>query len=408
MRNTTLAKFANSVPYVKELRPLAKSAMGCILLKQLEYWTFRMIQKGKPKGCFYKFLSPTYKLGEDGKPEKDANGNLIIQERNGYKLGKSWCEELGFSEDEFTTAFGHFGIRYGSKKAYVEALKTGNIFKRKDNEQDALYASFYDRQTHLTWYIRNHALVDSLIDKLFNAITVNGKEGLSSPQKSDYSTADFPFPVPGDFRFPITTEITSSETTAETTSNINTTPAAARVNDGRLPLDCFDEEDPEAASKPPSEPAPSTATPSAQPGNVAPAAGGNVEKPGRGKGKPAEPWDVEGFEAFYAQYPIHKGRSDAQGAWNRLRPNAELKATIMHDLAVRKAEDADWLRGFGIKWPQGYLNQKCWTDEIRRIKPGQPPPGPRKGFVSKAEEEEARRKASNQHLMSIINGQEVV
>lgn len=87
MRNKILTLTETPVPYVKELRrlKLVKSITACLLMQQLDYWF-----KTYPES-FYKFLEPCDAIG--------------------YKQGDSWCEELGFSADEFRNAFDQIGVR---------------------------------------------------------------------------------------------------------------------------------------------------------------------------------------------------------------------------------------------------------------------------------------------------------
>lgn len=105
-------------------------------MQQLDYWFEK-----KPNG-FYKFLEP---------PEKNHDM---------YRPGDSWCEELGISKGEFRTAFDRIGGRYRSKSEYDEAIKTDR-FKGK------YYCSYLDRRTNLTWYFRNHELLDAKLLDMF-------------------------------------------------------------------------------------------------------------------------------------------------------------------------------------------------------------------------------------------------
>jgi hypothetical protein len=129
---------ANVVPYVKELRLLKKvgSVNACILMRQLEYWFERHPDE------FYKFLSPP------------------AQPHRAYQTGKSWTEELGFSEDEFRTAFDLIGVRYKSKKLYDAA--------GSDKFGEKYYCSYTDKLSHMTYYYRNHVAVDSALNWLAN------------------------------------------------------------------------------------------------------------------------------------------------------------------------------------------------------------------------------------------------
>lgn len=140
MRNRILAVTKHSIPYVKELRDLAGSVTACILWQQLDYWFDNMGE------TFYKFLGPC--------------------EHQAYRVGDSWTEELGFSRDEFRTAFDKIGTRYSSKAAFR---------RESDPFQGKYFASFHDKIKGLTFYIRNHKLTDAALDSIFV------KENSSSP-----------------------------------------------------------------------------------------------------------------------------------------------------------------------------------------------------------------------------------
>lgn len=131
MRNRILSLTRSTIPYVKELMPLAQSLAGCILMQQLDYWFER-----KPGG-FYKFL-------------ENCNQPLC-------RPGESWVEELGISAVEFRTTFDRFGIRYKSKSEFDRAT---------DKFQGKFYCSYHDKRAQLTWYFRNHELLDQALDTL--------------------------------------------------------------------------------------------------------------------------------------------------------------------------------------------------------------------------------------------------
>lgn len=131
MRNRILSLTRSTIPYVKELLPLAHSLAGCILMQQLDYWFER-----KSNG-FYKFLEPC--------------DNQLCQ------LGQSWVEELGISAVEFRTTFDRFATRYKSKSEFDRA---------PDKFQGKFYCSYHDKRAQLTWYFRNHELLDKALDDL--------------------------------------------------------------------------------------------------------------------------------------------------------------------------------------------------------------------------------------------------
>ncbi|WP_069999267.1 hypothetical protein [Cellulosilyticum sp. I15G10I2] len=114
--------------YCPELNTLIGSVNATIVLLQLEYWFTKMAADR-----FYKFL--------------DACSHEL------YMPGDSWVEELGFSKNEFRTAFSKIGKVYQSKKAFQAS---------KDLFSGKYYASYYDRRRGLTYYIRNNAKLDVL------------------------------------------------------------------------------------------------------------------------------------------------------------------------------------------------------------------------------------------------------
>jgi len=131
------------ITYRKDLKIIAGSTNAAILWQQLEYWFDKM--QGKE---FYKFLSP------------------LDEERYGYKFGDSWCEELGFSESEFRTAFSQLGIRYKSKKEYDN---------QKNPFGDKMYCSYYNKIERKTYYLRNHDYVRFNVERICIHISTSEK-----------------------------------------------------------------------------------------------------------------------------------------------------------------------------------------------------------------------------------------
>lgn len=135
MRNRILSITRNTIPYVKEIMPLAGSVTGCILMQQLDYWFERY-----PDG-FYKFQDAA-----PGHPQ--------------YEDGKSWTEELGFTLTEFRGAFDRIGVRHKSKSDWTSAT---------DKFQGKFYCCYTDRRAGLTFYFRNHEQLDRALDALMQA-----------------------------------------------------------------------------------------------------------------------------------------------------------------------------------------------------------------------------------------------
>jgi hypothetical protein len=69
-----------------------------------------------------------------------------------------------------------------------------------------------------------------------------------------------------------------------------------------------------------------------------------------------------GFHEFWNAYPKRKNKCDAIRAWQKLNPDAELRATILNALAWQ-CEDEDWIRSIGIPHPAKYLTDQRWLDE---------------------------------------------
>lgn len=76
----------------------------------------------------------------------------------------------------------------------------------------------------------------------------------------------------------------------------------------------------------------------------------------------AEPDDFPGFDAFWGAYPRKEGKQAARKVWNRLRPSADLLASLLHGLA-RWVASEQWRRGV-IPHASTWLNNWRWEDEI--------------------------------------------
>ena len=164
MKNRILHLTRNTIPYVKELHPIAGGVLGCLVMQQLDYWF-----EGHPEG-YYKFLMPS--------------------DHPAYKIGDSWTEELGMSKDEFRTAFDKIGIRYKSKSEFDQAV---------DKFQGRFYCSYVDRRSNLTYYFRNHDLVDTALDELLSKPAQ--KQAKHSPPSTANPHRDAEFTVKRESRF---------------------------------------------------------------------------------------------------------------------------------------------------------------------------------------------------------------
>lgn len=68
------------------------------------------------------------------------------------------------------------------------------------------------------------------------------------------------------------------------------------------------------------------------------------------------------FERWYAAYPVHKAKGDAERAWLTEVVATGTDPELVTAAALRYREDPQVIRGFG-KYPGGWLRAKCWLDE---------------------------------------------
>lgn len=80
--------------------------------------------------------------------------------------------------------------------------------------------------------------------------------------------------------------------------------------------------------------------------------------------------EPDGFEAFWADYPKKKSRSDAERAWRKLAPSPDLRQRI-HDAIAAQRCSPQWLREGGqyIPYPASWLNGRRWEDEVEAALP---------------------------------------
>ena len=74
---------------------------------------------------------------------------------------------------------------------------------------------------------------------------------------------------------------------------------------------------------------------------------------------------VEAFEVFWKLYPNKKSKKDARKAWEKLKPSAELRLTLMTALGNHRIS-RDWAKDDGQYVPMAstWLNGERWTDEL--------------------------------------------
>ena len=143
-RNQVLAALRRSIPYIPALKHSTGGVLSAILFQQLDYlWHSSPEAELRQWGGMLMFAEP---------PERDNPY---------YRLGRSWFEQIAFSEDELKTAFNKIGTSYESRSRYGDQIHSGeDLFKGKP------WLRFRDRKAGVTIYIRNSSVVDSMLDNL--------------------------------------------------------------------------------------------------------------------------------------------------------------------------------------------------------------------------------------------------
>jgi hypothetical protein len=126
-------KNSHYVKYHPELKRIFGSQQAAIIFKRLEYWS------SKYSIGFWKFFEPCEKHPQ-------------------YKKGDSWKEELELSRRVFLKAFSFIGIHYKSKSDYLA---------QSDPFQGKMYASYYNRKTNRTYFLRDHSKVEQFLTSLW-------------------------------------------------------------------------------------------------------------------------------------------------------------------------------------------------------------------------------------------------
>lgn len=157
----TLQNNANDSFYTRfypGLQAFTGNTISTLIIGKLEYW----FSKPQYVGGFYKFVEPC--------------GHPL------YREGDSWSEELDVSRKLFAKAFDLIGVRYNSKSAYLGA---------EDKFQGKFYASYHDRKTNRTYFVRNHEVVSQILESLktsYSSVKQKAKKSLVTLLKQNSSS----------------------------------------------------------------------------------------------------------------------------------------------------------------------------------------------------------------------------
>lgn len=82
-----------------------------------------------------------------------------------------------------------------------------------------------------------------------------------------------------------------------------------------------------------------------------------------------KPDPMEGFEVFWKLYPNGKGKQEAAAAWKRLKPDADLRHTLMTALGQHSVS-RDWTKDDGQYVPMAstWLNKKRYLDLLKPVR----------------------------------------
>ena len=102
-----------------------------------------------------------------------------------------------------------------------------------------------------------------------------------------------------------------------------------------------------------------------------------------------------GFAEFWSAYPLKKAKATAEKAWQKLKPSADLQATILSAIAAHKLS-ADWQRDGGqyIPHPTTWLNQRRWEDEVIHARSQRPDQNRPRSAVDEVREAIRHREAA--------------
>ena len=78
--------------------------------------------------------------------------------------------------------------------------------------------------------------------------------------------------------------------------------------------------------------------------------------------KPTAVW--AGFDSFWSAYPRKVAKAEAQKAFTKIKPDADMLSQMIASIA-KSCQSTDWLKDNGqfIPFPSTWLNQRRWEDE---------------------------------------------
>ena len=146
------------IKYSVSLKNIFHSDKAALIFERLEYWA----QRSNPQKGFWKFFEPC--------------------QHPLYRHGDSWEEEIGMSRKVWAKAFTIIGNHYKTKSAFL---------KQKDPFKGKLYASYYDRRERRTYYLRNHAFIQTFLENIYGKLKETGNK--ITRKESPHSPGDVSF-----------------------------------------------------------------------------------------------------------------------------------------------------------------------------------------------------------------------
>lgn len=178
---SVIANDKRMIAYRPEWREAIGSVTASILLGQIIYWWERSGRKE-----FYKFREP-------------------CKHHPQYQAGDSWCEELGFSKDEYNTALQKIGFKRNAQN------------KGEEHNMPVEYWTTMDRRTY---FIIHKANLNKLFDRIYNKTPVKRESRFtkSGNPAFEYEKREPGCTKSGNPAFESSTETTYREKTTTTKS----------------------------------------------------------------------------------------------------------------------------------------------------------------------------------------------
>jgi len=165
MKNRGEAKRRKGIPLRPDWAQKLGGTLQALIFQQLEFKTGALPQS---EFGFHKFITPP------------TNPNNEY-----YRTGESWSEELSCSAHLFNQSFKDFGVSFSGMSEFNQKLNSGgDVFGGK------MYLKIKDGNTNLTWFLRNHQVVEKWLVDMDAQSEDQEKEFSSTPKNPFLNLVD--------------------------------------------------------------------------------------------------------------------------------------------------------------------------------------------------------------------------